>query len=448
MPAQRVHVPIPKLARLDNVEIFATGTYRGRKYSVDDLHDIVRNFNTFSVGRNCPLTVTSVPGHEEDQSLLKNTGLPSFGKADRLRVVGDKLVADFSEMPIRVAQLVNQRAYRRVSAEIYADSKPSGIDAKGMILKRVAFLGGEMPHLKNLLDLPMAYVPEDEPQAQRWPTTIRPSADATPFSETSAGTVVCFSEVVRMNRDELIKALVALNVKREVAELCSDQVMAEWLQSLQECQAQAQAQAQAQQQQEESAEPQEPMEGNEMEPNKDDAKGKEAPVAKPVDVNNFAEEISKAIEQALAPHRKAIDEANDAAKRLRVETAVQKFSDRIMPWELDATAGLPTLKDQLYKLDDTDKCHKFAENGVTLELSDFEAALKILEKRPVNTSKEIIRQGNDSGPDRKAQVLAYAERHRADWESFGQTPEMFVETWEQSSPAQKKQLESDLGMPV
>ncbi len=99
------------------------------------------------------LAVRVAPGHEEDEALLKRTDLPAAGWVKRIYREGGKLKADFSEVPEVIEQLVNRRAYRKISAEIYTEFADQG-EQYGLVLRRVVLLGGEIPQVKSLADIP------------------------------------------------------------------------------------------------------------------------------------------------------------------------------------------------------------------------------------------------------------------------------------------------------
>jgi hypothetical protein len=100
---------------------------------------------------------TVVIGHEEEQELLQNTGIPAVGWVVGLRHKGTKLRADLSQIFPDIAKLIEAGAFKHVSAEIYPkDRPPEGVPAKGCMLRRVALLGGQLPHIKSLADLPPA----------------------------------------------------------------------------------------------------------------------------------------------------------------------------------------------------------------------------------------------------------------------------------------------------
>lgn len=144
---------------IKGMEIFATGMHRDKTYTADDLDDLVANFNRFSRGvrqsGNGTLSVPLVIGHDEDQELLQRTDLPAAGWFTRIWRAGDKLKADVEGVPEEIAALIESQRYRKVSAEVY-DKPPQGLDGgKGRTLRRVVILGGEIPQIKNLADIPM-----------------------------------------------------------------------------------------------------------------------------------------------------------------------------------------------------------------------------------------------------------------------------------------------------
>lgn len=116
----------------------------------------------------------AILGHDE-QDLLKNSGLPAAAWVHDTRVVPDpkrpgefKFQAMMGEAAPVVAQLINQRAYRKTSAEIY-DEPPRGCHSvpgvSGKVLRAVAFLGGEQPKVKTLDDIPRF---NDKGQSTDW----------------------------------------------------------------------------------------------------------------------------------------------------------------------------------------------------------------------------------------------------------------------------------------
>ena len=97
--------------------------------------------------------VRAVPGHEEDEALLKRSDLPSMGRVVNLWREGTKLIADFDDVPEVVEDLIKQKTYSKISAEFYEGFEAGG-KPYGAVLRRVALLGAEIPEVKTLADIP------------------------------------------------------------------------------------------------------------------------------------------------------------------------------------------------------------------------------------------------------------------------------------------------------
>ncbi len=102
-------------------------------------------------------------GHSERQYLLKSEGLPAAGRVTN--IFGDKgtLMGMGEHVPTVLRDAINNKAYYKVSAEIY-DDPPDEIKkaikdagSKGKVLRAVAFLGEDLPRVKSLADLPAMY---------------------------------------------------------------------------------------------------------------------------------------------------------------------------------------------------------------------------------------------------------------------------------------------------
>lgn len=150
-----------RLARVRNVEIFATGVWHGQNFGEAELDQIADNFERLCLQNPPVLRPPVVIGHEEDQSWLQRSGLPAAGWVQDVWREGRRLLAHFSEVPPLVAQLINQRAYRQVSVELYQDFVHEG-QHYGWTLRRVALLGGELPAVRGLADLPLAEFSEPQ----------------------------------------------------------------------------------------------------------------------------------------------------------------------------------------------------------------------------------------------------------------------------------------------
>jgi hypothetical protein len=169
MTPQEAEKKMKAHAELNNIEIFEAGTYRGKTYTDADLDTMVKNFDELK-GEIKPVAVI---GHDENQDLLKQSGLFSAGWMESVRKVGTKLVASFKDVPQLLADLINKGAFKRISSEIYND-----YNGKGLALRRVAILGGDIPEVKTLQDIAALY--SDSPTGN---TTWVPLAEAAPESD-------------------------------------------------------------------------------------------------------------------------------------------------------------------------------------------------------------------------------------------------------------------------
>ena len=134
---------------LEDEEVFAVGTWNGDKYTHKDLVKIAENFEKLQSEVKPPVKL----GHSEDQKLLKEEGLPAGGWVKKLKVVGDKLIAEISDVPKKIYELIKNGAYRRKSAEIYPTFRAADGKTYGPVLRAVAFLGADIPSVTSLGDL-------------------------------------------------------------------------------------------------------------------------------------------------------------------------------------------------------------------------------------------------------------------------------------------------------
>lgn len=191
---------------LRDVELFASGHYRGKDYTVADLEEMAENFDRLGPKGLKLLDPPAALGHEETQKYLERTDLPAAGWVRRVRLTkyhepatGQEeavLVGDIVGVPKSIANRIRSGQYRKVSAEVYTDFTDDFGTSYGKALRRVAFLGTEVPQVKRIGDLPMPTPagPKDERFAERRPTRLRPAT----AHATAGGTVWFFSEVVTM----------------------------------------------------------------------------------------------------------------------------------------------------------------------------------------------------------------------------------------------------------
>lgn len=143
---------LPETKSVNGVEIFAAGTWNGDKYTIEDIDQLVLAFN--ETGKHLPPYLKL--GHSKKQTLLQQDGYPAAGWVGNLRRVGEKLVADFRNIPAKLHDLILTKAYRTVSAEIFWNFKV-GEKVYPKLLKAVALLGADTPGVQTLDDIIQLY---------------------------------------------------------------------------------------------------------------------------------------------------------------------------------------------------------------------------------------------------------------------------------------------------
>ncbi len=131
---------------IHGVEVFAVGTWNDFKFVEVDLIEIARNTEGLrTAGKHKPPLKF---GHDPNQTLLgQEDGDPALGWVENIRAVGDKLIADFVNVPDIVIDAIGKGLFRQVSVEL------RHIDNTGWILTAVAIIGADLPAVNTLQDL-------------------------------------------------------------------------------------------------------------------------------------------------------------------------------------------------------------------------------------------------------------------------------------------------------
>jgi hypothetical protein len=165
--------------------------------------------------------------------------------------------------------------------------------------------------------------------------------------------------------------------------------------------------------------------------------------------------VAGAVKTILAsevdPVKKQVAEFHETAKAQRIDTAIRTGLEegRILPWELDTTAGLPTLRERLMKCDDKTPVHEFAERGAKRKITDLDAELVVLQRRPKLATSAGFKDPND--PQAKnfaereeqedmAKIKTFAETHPNEMALFGLTPQSMQDVFKKATPEQRKEL--------
>jgi len=140
---------------IQDVEIFKIGKWNGHEITGTVLDSIVDSFKAIG-GKIKPYLKL---GHNEQQPLLD--GLPSAGWVVDVRRKGESLFADFKAIPEKIYELINSKAYGRMSVEIYNNLIDGEAGKKyPKVLKAVALLGADTPAVTSLNDFINLYTEE------------------------------------------------------------------------------------------------------------------------------------------------------------------------------------------------------------------------------------------------------------------------------------------------
>lgn len=145
-------MPTKELKSIQGVEIFSCGKWNGDDYTKEDLNEMVKAFDENKAGARPYLKL----GHDSKQKLIQEDGLPAAGWVDKIYVNGNKLLADFVDIPGKIYALIESRAYRKVSSEIFWNITIGDKKYKRM-LAAVALLGADTPGVMNLNDILALY---------------------------------------------------------------------------------------------------------------------------------------------------------------------------------------------------------------------------------------------------------------------------------------------------
>lgn len=140
---------------IDGVEIFATGRHRGSEIvniTTDDLAHMVNSFNELTTSIEGFRPVLKL-GHDDVQKFFgAHKGAPNLGFIEKIWVEGSKLLANFTNVPDALVDLIKMRRFNSVSIEMFPKTVFNGKEFKN-VLVAVALLGAELPAVKGLKEL-------------------------------------------------------------------------------------------------------------------------------------------------------------------------------------------------------------------------------------------------------------------------------------------------------
>lgn len=192
------------LQSINGVEIFAAGEWNGDKYTEEDLDMLVQAFNETKTITKPYLKL----GHGNAQKLLADDELPAAGFVNSIYRNGKKILADFINIPQKIYELIQKKAYSKVSSEIFVDFKSNG-KTYPFALKAVSLLGGATPAVHTLNDILSLYSVGEMP-------TIELSAQTIKAYEFKA------SDMSGVNKEEKENQMTLEEAMRQVAKLESE----------------------------------------------------------------------------------------------------------------------------------------------------------------------------------------------------------------------------------
>ncbi len=111
------------MAEITGVEIMRAGTWNGDRFTLDHLKAMADAFlkQDFDV----PLKLGHT--HEPDS--------PAYGWVKNVRVIGQKLVADFTDIPDKIFEMIRAKMFNNVSVEIFFNFKRGGKNSIACFLR-------------------------------------------------------------------------------------------------------------------------------------------------------------------------------------------------------------------------------------------------------------------------------------------------------------------------
>lgn len=408
--------------RLRDVRLMRVGNWKGDDYTRRKFDEAVENFKKFQTpGVNQWQRLPIVIGHGPDD--LEDDSIPAYGDVTGLSRRGDSLFADEIETDDETAKAIENRLYDDLSPEMYEDP-PEGIPGTGMMVRRIAILGGQLPHLKRLNPggLKGRLVPMSE---RGW----RPKVKVKRISQQN-GRFTVFSEERSMNRDEMMTALVGAGMSHEVVEGMDDTQLTEACKLL-------------------------PQAGG----------GETTPPQPPENANAFAEDDRPAadakMQKMAACYKEKFGEDPSMmtqpmqqfteSDRADIVRFCETYKDRIDPAQLDESAGTPTLIDFALALDNSKRVHKFTECGTTKSASMRDAFLRSIRTSRIRYGAEKIKGGTagpvifSEGATKKDRFKAFAEQKSDVLKKMSMTPDEMVKAWDAGNDSQKSEFERGIG---
>jgi phage shock protein A len=133
---------------IHDIEILRVGKWNGIDVKETDLKEMVSNFEGGVIEPYLNLDHND----KYTDNVKKALSVVSLGFVSQLKQVGDRLIANFKQVPIKIAELIKSGMLKKRSVEFY----PRGFNQNGKtfnnVLKAVSFFGADVPAVNALSD--------------------------------------------------------------------------------------------------------------------------------------------------------------------------------------------------------------------------------------------------------------------------------------------------------
>jgi hypothetical protein len=126
---------------LRDVEILRTGKWNGHEWTEAHLDEAVRNFNDKI--SEAQLLITKDGTHEAERMTLP--GGAALGFVSKMWRSGQKLFANFKQIPKKIAELIHDGALKLRSIEAWLDYETADDERHGRVIDGVLFFGDQVP---------------------------------------------------------------------------------------------------------------------------------------------------------------------------------------------------------------------------------------------------------------------------------------------------------------
>lgn len=154
-----------EVSDIKDVEIMQFGTWKGNVFGEKEANEIIKNFKDNVVEPY--ITLDHNPAITTATKKFFNA--MSLGFVDKLKLVGDKLIADFKQVPKLIAELINAGSLKKRSVEWWVKGfKHGNGKLYNNVLEAVTYHGANgVPAISTLADIPKFFKECDQDEYKR-----------------------------------------------------------------------------------------------------------------------------------------------------------------------------------------------------------------------------------------------------------------------------------------